>query len=350
MRKFISGSKIVAISSCLPSKEIQLDEQFCGCSSNEIEKITRITGIHSVRYSSGETSSDLCLLAAFELLRANNYSACDIDAVIFVSQSRDFILPTTSSVIQSKLGLSKDTLALDVPNGCSGYIQGLMLSSVLVSARTCRNVLLLCGETNSKLINPRDRSMAMIFGDAGTATLISHSDDANFYFNIKTDGSGFDKIIIPSGGCRNRIDFSVLTVTERENGNFRSDFDMYMDGMSVFNFAITEVPKILSETFADTNLGVEDFDLFALHQANSLILKQIAKKCKLAETKVPFSAGVIGNTGPASIPLLFTTNYSGDRAASLRRVLACGFGVGLNWGTSVFDLTGAIISSPITYC
>lgn len=190
----------------------------------------------------------------------------------------------------------------------------------------------------SKLINRKDKSVSMIFGDAGSATIVGKRPGSSSYFNFKTDGSGYDKIIIPSGGCRNPVKTESFQLTEHENGNLRCQLDMKMDGMSVFNFAITAVPKIVAEALADCSLNADELDLFASHQANHLIVNQLAKKCGFKPYQSPFLAAKFGNTGPASIPLLLTEGFSSDSSA-LKKVMMCGFGVGLNWGVGITDLS-----------
>jgi 3-oxoacyl-[acyl-carrier-protein] synthase-3 len=155
-------------------------------------------------------------------------------------------------------------------------------------------------------------------------------------------------LIIPAGGYRNPSTQATQEVTERENKNFRSDEDLYMDGMTVFNFAITEVPYIIRESLADNQLEINDISLYALHQANELMLKYINKKLKANNSKVPFCASEIGNTGPASIPLMLSTNYS-DTSEDLSKSLLCGFGVGLTWGTAILNLNDTKIFKPIIY-
>jgi 3-oxoacyl-[acyl-carrier-protein] synthase-3 len=349
MKHIINNAQILGISSCLPCRSIELDSNFLGVSDDEIKKIKSITGIKQVRYvEEGTTAADLCMVAAQHLLESLSIDVSAVDAIIFVSQSRDYIAPNTSSVLQDKMKISKEALSIDLPNGCSGYIHGLFLSHLLVTTGAAKRVLLMCGETNSGLINQKDRSMAMIFGDAGTATLIAKGHEESTYFNIKTDGSGFNKIIISHGGARNPLTPASLAVTERENNNFRADIDLFMDGMSVFNFAITEVPQIISESLLEAGISFESIDLFALHQANELIINQVSKKLKIDPAKIPFLASNVGNTGPASIPLLLSMGYS-DSSSLLNNVMICGFGVGLNWGTAICNLSKTKICPPVEY-
>jgi 3-oxoacyl-[acyl-carrier-protein] synthase-3 len=273
----------------------------------------------------------------------------EIDAVVFVSQSRDYILPTSASIIHKKLGLKEGCLVLDVPNGCSGSIYGLVVANSFLASGAANKVLLLAGETNSKMINEHDYSVKMIFGDAGTATLLGRSQNHSQYFNVKTDGSGFDKIIIPEGGYRQPFSSQSLIGREDANGNVRCGLDTYMDGMSVFNFAINQVPLSVKEAFTDLNLSEENVDLIVLHQASQMITNQIARGIKFPKHKVPFGAGEVGNTGPASIPLLLSMEFSNCNPENLTNVMLCGFGVGLNWGVTFCNLSNCKILSPIVY-
>lgn len=348
MKSSFDSVVIEEVATAVPSNLQKLDEKFLGIKEDEIAKITKITGITHVAISPPSvTASDLCIRAAEVIFgQGGSCRRNEIDAVIFVSQSRDFILPTTSSIIQQKLGLSTDTLCLDVPSGCTGYLHGLFLATTLLASGASKKVLLLCGETNSKLINPKDKSVSMVFGDAGSATVLGKSSGLKSFFNFKTDGAGADKIIVPEGGCRHPFNNESLKSIECENGNERRGLDMRMDGMSVFNFAITSVPQLVSESLADRTLAPVDFDLFAVHQANELIVKQLAKKCGFNPMQSPFFASNYGNTGPTSIPLMLSEGFAGNTSA-LKKVMMCGFGVGLNWGVCITDLSFTQVHSPV---
>lgn len=349
MKVKIPNIQVSSIAACLPQKEVDLKSFFDLYGQEETEKIISVTGINKVRYVAGdEISSDLCLQAAEYLIKETKTENQSIDGIVFVSQTRDYIIPATSPLLQHRLNLSKDVVAFDVPYGCTGYVYGLYLASMLINSGSCKKVLLLAGDVNSKTLNRMDRSLTMVFGDAGTASIVERSSNAGIYFNIKTDGAGYDRLIIPAGGYRNPSSTATKEVKERENKNFRSDEDLYMDGMTVFNFAITEVPAIIKESLADNNLEVSDVDLFALHQANDLMLKYINKKLKADKSKIPFCASEIGNTGPASIPLMLSTNYA-DGIDDLSKSVLCGFGVGLTWGTAILDLSNTRIFKPIIY-
>ncbi len=348
MKSFFDCVSIEAVAATVPPRLQELNEEFLGIPSEDIKKIAKITGILKVAIASKfVTASDLCINSARLIFESNPDLANEIDAVIFVSQSRDFIMPSTSSIIQDSLKLSSNCLCLDIPSGCTGYLHGLFVSSSLIASKSCRKVLLLCGETNSKLINEKDKSVSMIFGDAGSATVLGFRSHTDSFFSFRTDGSGYENIIIQDGGCRNGFDTDSLNLVEYENGNLRHSLNMKMDGMSVFNFAITAVPTLVRESLSDCSLSPETVDLFAVHQANQLIVNQLAKKCGFSNDQSPFLASNFGNTGPASIPLLLTEGFSGH-SSGLKKVVMCGFGVGLNWGVCVTDLSLAKIY-PTTY-
>jgi 3-oxoacyl-[acyl-carrier-protein] synthase-3 len=334
---------IEAVAASVPSFTQVLDEEFVGLPQKEITKITDITGITHVRIApSSTTSADLCLDSAELIFASCPHYRNAITAVLFVSQSRDYLLPTTASILQARLGLSADTLCLDIPSGCTGYLHGLVVASTILSSTSTGKVLLLCGETNSKLINSKDKSLSMLFGDAGSATVLGKRPGVKSFYKFRTDGTGYDKIIIPAGGCRSTFTTHSLRAVECENKNIRRPIDMRMDGMSVFNFAISAVPSLVSETLDACSFSPQSVDLFAAHQANRLIVRQLAKKCGFSEDQSPFLAARIGNTGPVSIPLLLTEGFP-RRPSALKRVVMCGFGVGLNWGACSADLSAASI-------
>ncbi len=347
MKNFFNSVGVTAISSVLPRYLQSLDEEYLGISRDAIDKIIAITGINKVAIASqDQTASDLAFAAAEKLRNKNPQYLEQVDVLLFVSQTRDYVLPNTSILLQERLGLSRDCLCLDIPNGCTGYIYGLYLAATFISSGVAKKVLLLCAETNSKLINAKDKSVSMIFGDGASATVISNTNASVMYLNIKSSGIGFDKIIVPHGGSRHPMTSTSLEIKEYENNNMRRLMDLKMDGMSVFNFAITDVPRLVSEALQDCSLDPKDINLFAAHQANRFIVRQLAKKCSIDSDRSPFMAENYGNTGPASIPLLITDYVCDRKSESLEKVLMCGFGVGLSWGVCLADLSNTEILTP----
>lgn len=233
MQVKINNIRIQAISSYLPYKEIKC-KNIKSVNAEEIENIIKVTGVESFHVANEiETSSDMCYYATMELLNNNVIDKTKIDGLIFVSQTNDYILPSTSVILQNRIGLSKDTVCIDIHYGCSGYIYGVLQASLWISSGLCNNVLVLSGDTTSKMINEKDCSLKMVFGDAGTATLINRS-DSEMCFSIHSDGSGYDKLIIPAGGFRLPCSDETKIQNMDEDGNIRSQENLYMDGMEYF--------------------------------------------------------------------------------------------------------------------
>jgi len=342
--------EIKAIYSTTPKHELHFNKLHSLFGKGEIEKVTKVTGIKSVRIVSLETTaSDLCYFAASRLLKQVDVSLSQIDGLIFVSQTRDYLMPQTSNILQHKLGLLNTTVCFDLPLGCSGYINGLLQASLLINAG-CKNVLVLAGDTTSKIINSRDRANRLVFGDAGSATLLSEG-KSGIGFSIYNDGKGYEDLIVPAGGYR--MPFSNKTKLSRtdEDGNLRSKNDLYMNGMNVFNFAISKIPKLIKEIVTES--PYKDLDAVEgiyLHQANKFMVDYLRKKMKLKSEKVPLEIDGYGNTGPSSIPLLLTLlNKKKEYLANTKKSILSGFGVGLSWAACYTNLENTKILKTEDY-
>ena len=350
MKFTFNNIEIRAIYSTVPQKKLvfkELDNLF---GQHEIEKVTKVTGIRSVRIANSKTTaSDLCAFSATKLLKELNICSSQIDGLIFVSQTRDYQLPQTSNVLQHRLDLPKSTVCFDLPLGCSGYVNGLLQASLLIKAG-CENVLVLAGDTTSKLINDKDRANRLVFGDAGSATLVSKG-KSEIGFAIYNDGSGYNDLIIPAGGYRLPISDETKINHKDQDGNFRSEENLYMNGMNVFNFAISKVPKLIKEIVQQSPYeNLDKVDGFYLHQANKFMVDYLRKKLKLSQEKVPIEVDGYGNTGPSSIPLLLTLlNEREYNLANKKKSVLSGFGVGLSWAACYVNLENTKIIKTEDY-
>jgi 3-oxoacyl-[acyl-carrier-protein] synthase-3 len=199
------------------------------------------------------------------------------------------------------------------------------------------------------MINPKDRAVRMVFGDAGSATLIEQG-SGKIYAALQSDGSGAKDLIIPAGGFRMPSSPQTCIASEREPGNFRSDEDLYMDGMSILNFAIREVPKMIDETLNALHWDKSEVGSVVFHQANEFIVNYLAKRLKLSKDQAPIAVEGFGNTGPSSIPLLLSNcGETLSAAGRLNKAILCGFGVGLSWGVIGCDLSKTKFYKPIDY-
>lgn len=346
MKTIINNVTIKAVSSWLPTDTLDMKSLISLYGEKGVIEIMKTTGIEHVRVASENmTSSDMCQKAAEYLIEREDIDKKEIDGLVFVSQTPDYILPSTSTCIQDRLGLSKDTVCIDIRYGCSGYIYGIFQAALWIACGACQNVLVLSGDTNSKMINDNDRSLKMVMGDAGTATLVSKG-DTSLGFLIHSDGSGADKLIVPAGGFRTPKSEETAELNWDDDHNGRTQEDMFMDGMAIFMFAISKVPKNINSIIELMGWNKEEVGLYALHQANKFMVDYIGKKLKVASDLVPVNATKYGNTGPATIPLLLSDVCSKEQY-DLRKTIMSGFGVGLSWGCIACDLSQTHFYEPI---
>ena len=337
-------AKIIGMSACVPKKIMSTSDLSNVIPKEEIDKTIKNIGIKERRYADkNTTAADLCYTAADKLLNDLNIDRDSIDILIFFSQTSDYKIPATAPILQDRLGLSIDTACFDMSLACSGYVYALSTAYSYISQPGINRVLLLDGETFSKIVSPLDKVNVPLYGDAGTATLIEKSEDeimANF--SLHTDGSGYEAVIIPSGGARNPMTKQSLEPTERENGNVRSDVQIYMEGVDVFNFTMKRVPKSIKQILKTSSLSSEDIDYVIFHQANKFMTNFFVKKLKLQKEKVPYCLDRFGNTSSASIPLTIVSELKGK--ISNKRILISGFGAGLSWGNAIIDFKDCHIS------
>lgn len=329
----ISSVRLAGVASAVPLDTKTVADVAAVFGAEEAQKISDSIGVRQRRVVKGNVcASDLCEAATRELLAKLAWSPDSIQALIFVSQTPDYLLPATSCSLHGRLGLSKQCAAFDVNLGCSGYVYGLWLAAQLVSSGLKR-VLLLVGDTISRIVSPEDRSAAPLFGDAGTATALEA--DANavpWFFELGTDGTGAQHLIVPAGGFRTPRTPGTAQRTPREGGNVRSDEDLFMDGAEIFAFTLTEVPKLFKAVLNAANWTIDMPDAFVMHQANQFMLQHLAKRMKLPNDKVVLALENFGNTSSASIPLALTCTLAGRLQSDSVRLVLAGFGVGLSWG------------------
>ena len=295
-----------------------------------IEKVASKVGIHQ-RYisSDNETAGDMALKAAEKLFEENGIDRNDIDFVLLCTQSPDYFLPSTSCILQDKLGLRQDIGAFDFNLGCSGFVYGLSVAKGLVAAGIAKNILLLTSETYTKYLHPKDKGNRTIFGDAATATLISDTGFAEIgEFVLGTDGSGYEQLIVKSGASRNPM--MQNDVCFDDNDNPISSDHLFMNGPDIFTFTIERVPKMVQDLLNKSNLEKDDITLFVPHQANMYILEFLRKKMKIDKDKYYINLANFGNTVSSTIPIALCEARNEDKLHG--HVLLAGFGVGLSWG------------------
>lgn len=303
-----------------------------------VEKIAAKTGIHSRGIASiDEFSSTMATQAAKKLLSRKTVDPEDVDYIILCTQTPDFLLPTTACLVHRELELNHSVGAIDVNQGCSGFVYSLGLAKGLIETGQAKTILLLTADTYSKLINPADKSVRTIFGDGATATLITSSkseQDLLSGFTYGTDGSGAEHLMTTSGNLRTPESLAGKNLFAEKNLE-ASLHDLYMNGPEIFNFTLRVVPKLVQSVLDSAGLHVDDIDLFVPHQANSFMLKHLRDKLDLPEEKFVIDMGDVGNTVSSTIPLTLARLQDEGRLEAGMRIMILGFGVGLSWAGAV---------------
>lgn len=315
----------------------------------DVKNIIDKVGIKERRFApEGMCASDLCFAAAEQLISDLGIDKDEIDLLIFVSQTPDYRMPATSITLQHRLGLGKHTAAFDISLGCSAFVYGLSVVYGLMQSGGFRKALLLDGETRSRVYSPKDRKTAFLFGDGGIAAIIEQNEKfGKSFFSLNSDGSLADLIKMDAGGYRNPS--SVETLTEKvvdEYGNIRNEEQGYMNGADVFNFVLKEIPKNFKSVLESSNNTNESIDFNLFHQANEYMNNYLAKKLKLETNKVPSCIAQFGNTSSVSIPLTIVSQLQ-NQLQGQKKLMLCGFGVGMSWATAQINLQDCTISNLV---
>ncbi|KAA6330057.1 3-oxoacyl-[acyl-carrier-protein] synthase 3 [termite gut metagenome] len=342
---------IKAVAACVPPKKMFNKDLGYLISEEEIEKTIHSIGIEERREAeSNVCSSDLCYKAAEKLINDNNIDKSLINALIFISQTPDYRQPATAPCLQYRLGLSLSTMAFDINLACSGYVYGLSIAFALANQSGINSVLLLVGETMSKTISKKDRNTTPLFGDAGTASLITKDEKFGVsYFIVNSDGSGANALRIPFGGYRQPSCSEGLRETQDIKENILTGEQLHMQGMDVFTFGLRVVSKSIKDILENTRIQIGDIDLILFHQANKFMTDFFAKKLKFPLSKIPYNIRHFGNTSAASIPLNIVSEMHGSNFIQRNKVIMAGFGAGLSWGTCLLSLKATNISELIEY-
>ena len=327
------------ISACVPKnieKNVDTYQKW-----GDYTKIRNVIGIDQ-RHIGGSTicTSDLFFGAGEKLIEELGWNKNEIDAIVCVTQTPDFIQPPVSCILQHRLGLSQDCFATDVPHVCSGWVYGLSILSSLMQNGFIKKGLLFSGDTASKVASPQDKSTLPLFGDAGTCTALEYTEDeVSIKFALSTDGSGCDKIVIKDGGYRNPYNEKSLEMVDYGDDIIRNNTHILMDGMSVFSFAISKAPLQIKDLVTKFEINQEEIDYYCLHQANLFMDEKIRKKMKLSIEKVLYCIEEFGNTSSGSIPLTLVSRAADELRSKHLKLI----GSGLSWACAYFETENLVI-------
>lgn len=270
--------------------------------------------------SDDEDTSDLAVNAVQNLMSKFSLLPSDIDCLILCTQNPDgFGLPHVSAIVHNKIGLSSNCATFDISLGCSGFVYGINLASSFGLANDFKNVIFVCADPYSKVVNPEDKNTALLFGDAATATLLQKNVSKK-QKKLKLCGSSF--------------------ITEsKKSSALRVGKDSYleMNGRDVFNFAATKVPPQVIKLLNDSGLEKNQVSTFYFHQGSKYILDTLANRMGIDESCIYSNLHKYGNTVSSTIPLMLEESWDSKIAVG-NKILVCGFGVGLSSACALLDV------------
>ena len=344
---FLTASKvrIAGVAGAVPSL-VEENRSLSLFTPEEVEKFIASTGVERRHVSRKLLSSDLCVAAAERMIADLGWQKETIEGLVVVTQTPDYHRPSNATLVQDRLGLSKECAALCVSFGCSGWVYGLQVASGMVMSGLKR-VLLCCGE-GIQAYGPQDKSTYPLFGSAGTCTALEFDEEASdINFHLATDGSGWEAIYIPDGGYRNPCTINSSEIEEFDGGIRRARTNVALDGMSVFSFGISKPPKSIKALCEHFDVQIDGIDYLLLHQANLFLNAKVAKKVGVPDQKVPHNIEEFGNSSSATLPLLMVTRLKNQLVEKPLKCVGCAFGVGLSWGSVYFETDKPIVSDLV---
>lgn len=349
MRLSFRGKAITGLLTVVPANERRFVDEMANFNFSPARslKLKEVMGYDRHRIVAGPVcASDLAVAGIEHLLARGALHRDAIDALIVVTQSPDYLMPATSSVVQGRLGLQTDMLCLDINQGCAGFIVGLIQGFLLLDQPAIRTVVLVNVDVMSRKVSPRDRNSYPLIGDAASVTVLERRPEAGpIEAEVKMDGTRHEALIIPAGGFRRPSDAQTAEMVEDAEGNSRALDHLKMDGSAVFNFVMSEVPELIADLLARTGTRVEAVDAFLCHQPNRFMLQKLADKLAVPHAKMPSNiVENFGNSSGVTIPLAATFNLSEALLAGSRKVCLAGFGVGLTWGAMLMEW------GPLRFC
>lgn len=321
--------KIAAIAAAVPQNVIDIEAKLNDPEEDPkfIKQFMKNTGIKAKRRCGFEqTASDFSYAAAKQIMDAGYFTSDEVGVLINITQTPDYRTPSTAMLIQKRLGLSKNCLVFDINLGCSGFVYGVSLAASILKTSNATKALVTVGDTLARgrkhVKMKRSSNTGLLFGDASAAILLEKGSENGFCSALMSDGTGHKALSSPYNGWRHPVGPESIPG----------------DDIAVFNFTISEVPAILKEYMEVTGTDTDNYDGLVLHQANMMILKNIAKRVGMPMDKVPVCLDRFGNTSGCSVPLAIVDKYGKDEDDKVVNLLTSSFGIGLSWGVVGFEI------------
>lgn len=354
MRLKFKDKRISGILSIVPEKSISFDDEIQNYEfpPETSLKLKEVMGYNCHRIVGEKTTvGDLACYGMKYLIDNKELDKDEIDALILVTETPDYIVPPTSNVIQGKLGLKEDMICLDINQGCAGFEVGLIEAFMLLDQNEINKVVLINAEVLSHKTSKRDRNSFPLIGDGCAITIVERSEsNCDIYANIKMDGKGAFAIQIPAGGIRKPC--SAITAIEEKDsyGNWRSEDQLVMKGDEVFMFVQKKVPALINDILDYSGFLKEDVVYYMFHQPNKFMLNKLASKLKIPKDKMPSNiVETFGNSSGVTVPLNICYNLGERLQNESMRICLAGFGVGLVWSSIILSIGNLNFCSLIEY-
>lgn len=354
MNLTFKNKKITGMLLALPENEQFFDNEVenYNFTKSQSMKLKLVMGYNKHRLADEKTCiSDMCVYAVEYLIQKNYIIRNEIDAIVLVTQSPDYLMPQTSTIIQGRLNLKKDIYCIDIVQGCSAFIVGLHQAFMLLEQQSINKVILLNADILSRKVSKKDRNSYPLVGDGAAVTLVEKSDDGSEIFAChKMDGTRADALMIPAGGFKLPCSAETAVMEEDGNGNFRSKDNLVMKGDAVFNFVMNEVPPLIDELAAFANTNKDKIDYYMFHQPNKFMLQKLADKMGVPHDKMPNNVVEnFGNSSGATVPTAITFNLGEKLLTNTYNICLAGFGVGLTWSAILMQIGNLKFCEIIDY-
>ena len=316
-------SRIVGTGSYVPEQIVTNDDLAKIVETND-EWIRTRTGIRQRRIATSEGTSDLAAKAAERAIEQAGIKPEEIDLIILATSSQDYCFPSGACEVQGRVG-AVNAVCYDLSAACTGFVFALNTAQAFIQSGVYRTALVVGSEVLSKLIDWKDRSTCVLFGDGAGAVLLRAEEGAPVYMAAHSDGVKGPAL---TGMSRHRKDWKI------END---SESYIHMDGQAVFKFAVRKVPEIIEEVLDRAGIGIDEIDYFVLHQANRRIIEAAAKRLKTDITKFPMNLEEYANTSAATVPILLDEMNREGSLHKGQKIMLAGFGAGLTWAACLFE-------------
>jgi 3-oxoacyl-[acyl-carrier-protein] synthase-3 len=280
-------------------------------------------------------ASDLAVHGLRSMVDAGDLEPSSVDALIVITQSPDYLMPPTSSVIHAELGFKQDMMCVDIPQGCAGFLIGLIQGFMMLEQPAIERVVLVNVDVLSRKVSPRDRNSYPLIGDAASITVLERGGGATTWANVRTDGTRREALMIPAGGMRVPSSPETAELHDAGDNNYRAADHLRMDGTAVFNFVQTEVPPLIDDLFEFAGATDADVHAYAFHQPNRFMLEKLAER--------------FGNSSGVTIPTVLATNLADDLVGREQQYCLAGFGVGLTWASMLVTIGGVRFCRVVEY-